>query len=124
MIHARFAEADQNGHFRIDHLSWGTYRLFGQKEEDGYPYTGASFWDNGTLSQCILTPESTTATTIVSIGPKAGIITGTILDATTGAPIPNAGIRLWPWSDKDRPMVGSFGNPYRVLIPPDQPVGI
>ncbi len=124
IMHVRSAETDKDGHFTIEHLQWGTYRLFGEKQDDGYPDTHMWLYDNGTLSECILAPESTPAATIVSIGPRAGIVTGTISDASTGTPIPNAGITLWFWNHKERPFVLPAGSLYRALIPPDQPVGI
>jgi hypothetical protein len=122
--HPKSAETDKDGHFTIAHLDWGTYRLFGAKEEDGYPNTYMSFYDNQTISQCTLAQEAPTATAIVSIGPKAGIITGTVSDATTGTPIRNATIRLWPWNYKERPLQMSAGSPYRAIIPSNQPVGM
>jgi len=40
-----YVESKQDGSFLIDHLDYGSYDLYGMKEEDGFPNT--SFWFYG-----------------------------------------------------------------------------
>ena len=53
---------------------------------------------------------------VVNLGPKAGILTGTISDALTGKPIP-AGFDLAQVKDRTRWMRTSAAPNFRVLIP-------
>lgn len=119
----RAAWTDEDGKFVLRHLGMGKYRLFAGKEADDYPNTYWAIYDNDTVSICELTPEAPQASTVVSIGPKAGVITGTILDAVSGSAV-DGGVRIWLWTDPKKFNDESASSPYRVLVPGDKPVGI
>src|ERR1700680_1048581 len=42
-----YVSTDQGGLFTIRGLEWGTYGIFANKEEDGYPNTSFQFYSNG-----------------------------------------------------------------------------
>jgi hypothetical protein len=76
-------ESDEDGKFEIERLEPGTYDLFGQSENAGYPDTSLSFYSKEEPTKVAL-GNGGTATVVLVLGPKAGILTGTIVDRTTG----------------------------------------
>ena len=120
----RYVESDEYGHFKIDHLDWGTYRVFAGKEDEGYPDTFISLYDNSNISECHLNADAPTATTVLSIGPKAGSIVGNIFDAITGVPVQNGTVRIWRWNDSANWLKMATVSPYRMLVPANWPVGV
>jgi hypothetical protein len=60
---------------------------------------------------------------VVNLGPKAGILTGTISDALTGKPIP-AGFDLAQVKDRTRWMRTSAAPNFRVLIPSSKEIEV
>jgi hypothetical protein len=112
----RYVESDENGTFVIDRLAYGTYDVNGKKEEDGYPDSSFSFYaDRPVATSIAISPEHPAATITLKLGPKAGVITGTVKDALTGKPIP-AGFTLR--ASSKRWMGTSQPSKFRVLIPP------
>jgi hypothetical protein len=109
----RTATADDTGAFVIDHLAFGTYGVFGNKEDEGYADT---LWFSSTAGPSIaISAEQPTGTVVLRLGPKAGTITGTVRDERTGKPVP-AGFTMRRWSDS---WVHEMSQPpnFRVLIP-------
>lgn len=68
----RYVETDANGHFLIDHLVWGEYKLFTKKVSDGYPNSASTFYSNASAPRIRLTPQNQSATVTLNLGPKAG----------------------------------------------------
>jgi len=111
----RYVESDEKGTFAIDRLAYGTYDVSGQKEEDGYPDSSFSFYtDKPVATSAVISPEHPAATVALKLGPKAGVITGTVRDALTGKPIP-ASFMLR--ASSKRWMGTSQPSKFRVLIP-------
>src|ERR1700684_2129688 len=77
----RFVDSDQNGFFVIDRLEFGTYYVEAMKEEDGYGGMSWSFFNDKPLPTVQISAQTRIADVVVSLGPKAGILTGTIRDA-------------------------------------------
>jgi hypothetical protein len=71
--------SDKNGRFELDHWPMGTLRLFGFKPEDGYPDVNRNL-----TAEVTLTPQAPVAMVTVKLGPKAGILTGSVRDRNTG----------------------------------------
>jgi hypothetical protein len=42
----RYFRTDKKGHFVIDHLAWGKYKVFAQKESEGYPDSTWAFYSD------------------------------------------------------------------------------
>jgi hypothetical protein len=120
----RYVESDKDGHFEMEHLEFGTYRVFTMNEEEAYPDTSSAIYDNGIVTECELRPESPKASRFVSIGPKAGTITGVIADITTGKTISTAGIRIWRWDNEKHYLDSSTEPEYRILVPANVATGI
>jgi hypothetical protein len=73
--------SDRNGQFELDHWPMGTLRLFGFKPEDGYTDSCAN---RNLTAEVTLTPQAPVAMVTVKLGPKAGILTGSVRDRNTG----------------------------------------
>jgi hypothetical protein len=110
---ARDATADDAGAFVIDHLAFGTYGVFGKKEDEGYPNT--LFFSSIETPNVTISAEQPTGTVVLRFGPKAGTITGTARDKRTGKPVP-VGFTMRRLSDS---WVHQMTQPpnFRVLIP-------
>jgi hypothetical protein len=105
--------ADDTGAFVIDHLEFGTYGVYGIKEDEGYPNT--LFFSSIEAPNVTISAREPTRAVVLRFGPKAGMITGTVRDERTGKPVP-AGFTLKRLSDS---WVHEMSQPpnFRVLIP-------
>lgn len=113
----RFVETDNNGHFRLDRMDWGTYHVFAKKISAGYPDIAFNFYAAHAV-QATLSPSSPVAEVVVHVGPPCGILKITsVIDAVTAEPIKDYGVTLRWASDAHRIMGGSFSGP--ILIPPN-----
>jgi hypothetical protein len=119
----RFVESDQNGFFLIDRLEFGTYYVVAMKEEDGYGPNDSAFFNDKPLPTFQISAENRIADAVLQLGPKAGILTGTIRDALTGKPIP-AGFDLVQVKDRDKWMATSAAPNFRVLIPSSKEIEV
>lgn len=120
----RYVETDKEGNFELEHLAWGLYYVFAMKEADGYADTYWSIYDDGVLTQCEVAARAPKATILVTIGPKAGLIVGSIANSVTGAPIQNGSIRIWRWDNATAFMDASTAPEYRKLVPANIAVGL
>jgi hypothetical protein len=119
-----WAPTDKDGRFLIEHLELEEYVVSAAKEDEEYASTAWSFYSKGTpLHRVTLTVAAPEAETSISFGPKAGVVTGKVVDAGTGQPLP-AAINL-SRTDDPNAWIGLGGTPeYRVLIPSNVAVGI
>ena len=119
----KYVETDASGHFQIDHLAWGEYKLFTQKVSDGYPNSASTFYSNASAPRIRLTPQNQSATVTLNLGPKAGVVRGTIVDGVTGAPV-DASVRLWRISNPNFWLEKPLRSQYLLLIPPNASIGM
>jgi hypothetical protein len=113
------ADTDHEGKFVFSRLTLGEYRLSGAKAEAGYLSTRPDIFNSKPALAVILTDETPNASATIRLGPKAAIITGWVLDSSTGRPI-SAQLSLSPWDGSGWSMTGI--NPkfkFREQIPPD-----
>ena len=111
------AETDNEGKFTVDRLEWGPYRIDAQKESEGYPDTSFDFYSEGRTFTASVSPGKPVANIRVVIGPKAGVISGSIADAITGAPV-NATFNMRRVRSPNMFIGTSVPPQFRVLIPP------
>jgi hypothetical protein len=121
----------EDGSFQIDKLIWGEYTLETEKEEAGYMRTGSLFFASGPMRNAVGTvgPKEPEAEVRIMIGPRAGIVSGTITDAVTRKPIPSASLTTYDWNGSDEGMSGRWvsqgvDSTFRVLLPPRQLLGL
>jgi len=112
----RYVETDESGFFLIDRLDFGHYYVGAMKEEEGYGSTDSGFFNDLPLITAEVSAQQRIAQVVVNLGPKAGILTGTISDAATGKPLP-AGFWLVQVKDRNKWMGTSAAPNFRVLIP-------
>ncbi len=73
---------DQSGHFTIEHVPMNSYKVFAVKEEDGY-----SMDEQLPVQNVVLTANQPFAQVTLKLGPRSGMLTGTVRDKATGKPI-------------------------------------
>ncbi len=112
---APHSQTDMNGHFEIRQLSWGRYFISAAKKDEGYP---DMFFTNSGLQSVTLSPENPNVSGAIRLGPKAGILTGTVIDAVTAAPLnPCADFRWAAYPSNFLMGTGLVNAQFRVLIP-------
>jgi hypothetical protein len=111
------ADTDETGHFVIRNLGFGLYSVFGAKEDEDYPGLTTGFY--GVKSQRVRVDMNHPRSTVtVQLGPKAGVLYGTVTDAITGGSLnPCAELRVMPHPDKFVSGTGLVGANYRLLVP-------
>jgi hypothetical protein len=119
----RFVESDRNGFFLIDRLEFGTYCVGALKEEDGYGPSDNSFFNDKPLPTIQISVQNRIANAVVNLGPRAGILMGTIRDAFTGKPI-SVGFDLVQVKDRTKWMRTSAPPQFRVLIPSSKEIEV
>jgi len=112
----RYVETDSNGHFVVDNLPWGTYKVVAMKEDAGYPNTAFAFYGNDVLQTSTLTPTRPVGELTIHLGPKAGVLKGAVVSTLDGAPL-NASFRLTRAASPDKWLSTSVESNYRVLLP-------
>ena len=79
-------ESNAAGHFLIENLPAGTCEIFGESEVDDYPDTSLPFYSNEEPVKATVR-DVDTATIVLVLGPRAGVLCGEVLDKTTGKAI-------------------------------------
>ncbi len=111
------ADTGKDGQFTFSGLALGEYRLSAQKIEAGYLSTGTDVLGGGKPLAIALTAEMPTSTALIHLGPKAAIITGWVLDSSTGSAI-SAKLSLRPMDGSSWSMTGIDQKfKFRVLVP-------
>jgi hypothetical protein len=116
-------ETDAFGHFYIKHLLVGKFDVTAKKESEGYPDSSSRFYYERKIAPITLSLSHLAATDTIILGPRAGILTGTAVDAVTGVPLEPCVDFHWA-SDPNKFMSGTglIIAEYRLLIPPDRDV--
>jgi hypothetical protein len=113
----------ETGHFAIRDLWWGEYAVSGMKEDEDYPDVSGAFYSDQIQPRIRLTAEHPTATVTIRLGPKAGVLVGTVTDAVTGAPLnPYVEFRRTYQPDCFLRGAGLVNAKHRVLVPSDTDV--
>ena len=113
------AKTDETGHFVIAHLLLGKYAVTGEKPDEDYPRMVNRFYNSEDKFDTVtLTSRNFTASVTIRLGPKAGVLVGSVADALTNAPInPCAEFRRAKEPNNRVVGTGLVSAKYRVLIP-------
>ena len=112
------ATTDETGHFAIPHLWLGKYAVGAEKLDEDYPDMTSQFYSDGKFETVTLTSLHSIARVGIQLGPKAGILTGTVSDAVTGAPLnPCVEFRRAKKPGNFLLGTGLVNAKYRVLVP-------
>jgi hypothetical protein len=112
----RYIETDVQGRFLIDRLDWGTYGVFAMKEDANYPNMYSSLYSNGVFPTATIDPAAPMAEIRIQLGPKAGLLIGSVSNAVTGGPV-GAGFKLTRAASRDKWLSTSAPPNYRILLP-------
>ena len=116
----RYVTADETGTFLIDRLAFGTYHVFGKKEEEGFADT---HWFSSTEAPRItISAQQPSGNVLLMFGPKAGVLAGMVRDARTGKPV-LAGFTLRRLSDSWF-LSSSQPSNFRIFVPASTDVSI
>jgi len=109
-------QTDKNGQFAFSTLKLGAYSVYAEKTEAGY-LSARPDESGSTQANITLTEQSPTANVIIHFGPKAGILTGWVIDSATGKPI-FAHLSLRPADGSSWSTTGTNEKfKFRLLIP-------
>ncbi len=118
----RSVKTDRNGAFDFrGGFRFEAYKLYARKDADAYPDPLDSFYADAKaeVPSVDLTQSHPSATVAVKLGQRAGVISGRVIDASTGAALK---ARLgFEDSDGHGHSVLVDGN-YRILVPPGKDV--
>ena len=115
------ATTDEAGRFRIDHVAMGTFGVEAIKPEDGY----IAFAGTSGKEMVTLTPNQSSATVVLKLGPKAGVLLPSVKDKFTGEPITSFEVR-WEILDSDSRNTSYSGGQTirhgerRAIVPPEK----
>ncbi|HUE21766.1 MAG TPA: carboxypeptidase-like regulatory domain-containing protein [Bryobacteraceae bacterium] len=113
------SQTDSTGNFEIDQLSWGRYCVSAAQEDEGYPAKLSAFFTRNHEAQIVtLDADNPTVTVTIRLGPKAGILTGTVVDAVISMRLNPCADFRWA-ADPDNLLTGTglVNAKFRMLIP-------
>jgi hypothetical protein len=106
-------------------LKFWKYHVIAEKKADGFPDLSFNFYGHGKWPATVtLSPEQAMAHVTVKLGPKAGSLVFTIIDAVTAARIEHVSVTLHPFADPKDFLGTNLGPDFRVLIPADEDVSV
>ena len=112
-------DTDELGRFQISRLWLGEFAVTAKKEDEGYPDTNSGFYSDHKIAPITLSLSHPSASETILLGPKAGILMGTVADAVSGAPVDPC-VDFHRASDANNFLSGTglVNAQYRVLVPP------
>jgi hypothetical protein len=114
------ATTDDAGQFRIDHAAMGTIGVEAIKPDEGY----IAFAGTSVKQFVTLTSSESSATVVLKLGPKAGVLIPTVKDKFTGKPVKDFQVS-WTILDSDEADSTSGGETInqqtrRTIVPPEK----
>lgn len=116
------ANTDETGHYAISITrSWfGKFAVAAKKEDEDYPDMSRQFYSDGKFQTVNLSASHPNATVIICLGPKAGVLLGTVVDAVTKAPLsPCVEFRRLAEPSNFLRGSGLVQPTYKLLVPPN-----
>ena len=118
---------DDEGRFLINGLEPGTYDVFGESSADSYPDAMVPFYNSAKLDKATLDGEAPSATLVLHLGPRAGALTGTVMDRATGNAVVsryNLHFILKQTANPGRSIEITSPPEFRLLVPPGVEVSL
>jgi hypothetical protein len=113
------ATTDNAGEFRIDHVAMGIFGVEAIKPDQGY----IAFAGTSVKQVVTLTPNQSSATVVLKLGPKPGLLLLSVSDTNTGKPVIGY-LFKWELVDPGKPYASYSGGQTierpgeRALVPP------
>jgi hypothetical protein len=112
------AITDEFGHFEVSQLWLGKFQVGAKKESEGYADETQGFYNQKKIASTVLSFSRPSASVTVILGPKAGILVGTITDAATHAPLaPCVDFHRTSNANNFLSGTGLMNGQYRILVP-------
>ena len=119
------ADTDETGYFAI-HISrswFGKFTVTAKKEDEDYPNMSWQFYSDGKFETISLTSKHPAETVIIRLGPKAGVLLGTVANAVSNAPLsPCIEFRRASEPNNSLSASGWVKPQYKLLIPSDSDI--
>jgi len=116
------ADTDETGYFAI-HIprTWfGQFAVAAKKEDEDYPDMSKQFYSEGKFETITLTSGHPAETVLIRLGPKAGVLLGTVVDAVSSAALsPCVEFRRASEPNNFLSASGLVKSQYKLLIPPN-----
>jgi hypothetical protein len=112
---------DEAGQFRIDHVAMGTFGVEAVKPEDGY----VAFAGTSAREMVTLTTSQSSATVVLKLGPKPGVLLPSVKDKFTGK-LATDFLVSWEFFDSDKPNSSRSGGQIisqgirGTIVPPEK----
>ena len=116
-ITPRSARTDRNGAFDFGGgFQFGAYKLYSRKDADAYPDRSDNFYADSKVEppKVDLNEDHPSATITVTLGEKAGVLVGRVVDADTGAAL-NAKLVFMDEDGNNHSVL--VNGKYRALLP-------
>lgn len=112
-------QTNQAGEFaiRIPPSWFGRNFVAAEKVDEDYPDMGNQFYANGKFHVVTLTARHPATTVTIRLGPKAGVLTGTVTDAITGSALNPCTALQYAASTNFLAGTGLVMAKYRLLLP-------
>jgi len=114
--------SDDGGAYVISKLHYGKYSVSVAKPDEGYPQSDMTFYIgfHARLTVAKLSAQHQSASIVLHLGKKAGILKGTVADAVTGRPL-NANVEFRWVSEPQNFLSGSglANAEFKILVPSD-----
>jgi hypothetical protein len=112
------ATTDEFGRFEIGQLWLGKFQVGAKKESEGYADQTQGFYNQKKIALTVLSFSYPSASVTVILGPKAGILVGSITDAATQAPLaPCVDFHRTSNANNFLSGDGLMKGRYRILVP-------
>ena len=108
---------DSKGKFTVGHLRWATYHVYAKKEDEAYPDKSHSFYKTGEEQKLTLSADHPKAEVRLLLGPKAGIVIGSVTNAETSDKVFDFTLELAWVSDPNRWISKGTFPDFRLLVP-------
>jgi hypothetical protein len=113
----------KTGISRLIVLNTGNTKVYAKKDADGYADGSFEFYSNYLSPRVELTAAEAAATVKVTLGPRAGILSGTLTEEQTGQQKTGT-IRLWRVDNPANSISMSIDSSFHVLVPAGVSVGV
>ena len=113
-------ESDDTGQFLVEGLEPGTYDVFGESQAAGYPNPTMPFYGNEAPKRVTI-GNGDMATVVLILGPVSGVLSGTVVDRTSGQAVASQRAIKFTVKNPSNPQSALlFLGPakFRWLIPP------
>jgi carboxypeptidase family protein len=103
---------DEIGQFQIEHINMGTYGVFAEKDEDGY-----SSANHPSEQQVTINTSDPNAYVTLRLGPKGGILSGSVKDTKTGKSIVTSEVHYVALDGGNSGTAGVNDGQFQITVP-------